>query len=192
MPPVVIDAERHEWSFVSGLLPDDRRHPRSPKHVVVSGLGAWRTPEGPQSDTPGGLIIQGPRVVARRERIAEWAGAPPTEAEWEYARGGLVGQLFPWGNDAEPGPAPHERAAGRSHREHPADGYWLRRHRARPTAMGPQPHRQRLGMVRRLVTRYTGVAGREPPGRGGDVESCGAVDWPRLRRRYGAAQRERS
>jgi formylglycine-generating enzyme len=127
------DAERYEWSFVfAGLLPDDFEDTRAVAHAQwwrqVYGA-TWRTPEGPQSNIDD--RVDHPVVHVSWQdasAYAAWAGKRlPTEAEWEFAaRGGLVGKLFPWGNDLEPdgehrmnvwqGKFPNENTA--------ADGYY--------------------------------------------------------------------
>jgi formylglycine-generating enzyme len=105
----VTDAERWGWSFVfEGLLPDDYPPTRSVAAVPwwrqVDGA-QWRRPEGPHSD----LSDRGEHPVvhvSHNDALAycEWAGTRlPSEAEWEFAaRGGLEGQVFPWGDELEP------------------------------------------------------------------------------------------
>jgi formylglycine-generating enzyme required for sulfatase activity len=62
----------------------------------------WRHPLGPDSSIAGKEKF--PVVhVAYEDAVAyaDWAGRRlPSEAEWEFAaRGGLTGQLYPWGNE---------------------------------------------------------------------------------------------
>jgi formylglycine-generating enzyme required for sulfatase activity len=106
----VTDAERYGWAFVfGGLLPDDFEDTRgvamAPWWRQVHGAD-WRRPEGPQSnveDRQDHPVVQ----VSWHDAVAyaEWVGGRlPTEAEWEHAaRGGLVQQPFPWGDELTPG-----------------------------------------------------------------------------------------
>lgn len=105
----VTDAERSGWSFVfGGLLPDDFEATRgvvgAPWWRQVFGA-AWHSPEGPHSSADERL--DHPVVhVSHDDAVAFCAwdrSRLPTEAEWELAaRGGLVGAVFPWGDELEP------------------------------------------------------------------------------------------
>ena len=176
------DAERFGWSFVfGGLLPDDFPDTRA----VVGAewwrqvYGAdWRHPEGPQSDLDG----RGDHPVVHvswHDAVAycRWTGTRlPTEAEWECAaRGGRAGTAFPWGDDLEPG-GEHRMNVfqgtfpGWQHRRRRVPRHRARRRVPAQRLRAPQRHRQRVGVVRRLVRprRPTrGADARNPRGPAG-------------------------
>lgn len=111
----VTEAQRFGWSFVhySQLTKPQRK---ANAHYRVPGLewwyridGAnWRLPLGTGQDVGQLRRWDHPVVHVSWHDAAAYARHQgkrlPTEAEWEFAcRGGLIGKIYPWGDELTPG-----------------------------------------------------------------------------------------
>ncbi|BCM94323.1 serine/threonine-protein kinase pkn1 [Abditibacteriota bacterium] len=105
------EAERFGWSYVfykhvSAANKDKTRGYSGEANWWLGVEGAmWRRPEGPGSDIKKRLDHPVVHVSWNdAQAFCQWAGKQlPTETQWEYAaRGGLVQQLYPWGNELTP------------------------------------------------------------------------------------------
>ncbi|MEM6478923.1 MAG: SUMF1/EgtB/PvdO family nonheme iron enzyme, partial [Pseudomonadota bacterium] len=129
----VTEAEDIGWSFVfAAQVPETVGATQGVLEAQwwrrVDGSN-WRAPHGPGSEAaalPDHPVVQVSWNDARA--YAAWAGGRlPSEAEWEHAaRGGLGDVIFPWGDDAptDAGPYPCNIWQGRFPEQNTAaDGY---------------------------------------------------------------------
>lgn len=106
----ITEAERFDWSFVffrfiaRDIQVEVRQVAATPWWFAVE-QAYWHQPEGPGSsikdrmDHPVIHVSWNDALV-----FAKWAGKRlPSESEWEFAaRGGLVQQKYPWGDELTP------------------------------------------------------------------------------------------
>jgi formylglycine-generating enzyme required for sulfatase activity len=107
----VTEAERYRWSFVFHSFVSPRiaqsvtKTPLDTPWWSIVERADWRRPEGPDSSIH--RRMEHPVVhVSWNDAAAysEWATKRlPSEAEWEFAaRGGLLQETYPWGNELTP------------------------------------------------------------------------------------------
>jgi formylglycine-generating enzyme required for sulfatase activity len=59
-------------------------------------------PAGTPTDSEGRTAVNCVGIYAARAFCKVWGGGLPTEAQWQYVASGLLGHLYPWGDD-DPG-----------------------------------------------------------------------------------------